>query len=241
METTQLHAALLSLIERARTAQRAWIADLSDAERDTPGSPEQWSAKDVLAHITFWQEVACARLAAARDGSAPPTFGDFQLVNERIFEERRARPWAQTIGDAEQANATLAEHVRALDAEALTNPQQFAWANGRALLPGIVSNGFWHPLEHVARFYVGRGEPARAADLLEQAVVQEPALGALPDERGKALYNLACFYATTGQPGRALPLLPEALRLQPDLVEWSKQDSDLDELRTLPEFQALYQ
>ena len=55
-----------------------------------------------------------------------------------------------------------------------------------------------------------------------------------------ALYNLACFYATTGQPDKALPLLPEALRLRPDLVEWSKEDSDLDTLRDMPAFQALY-
>ena len=80
-----------------------------------------------------------------------------------------------------------------------------------------------------------------ASELLEKAVVQEQALGTLPNDRGAALYNLACFYATTGQPDKALPLLPQALRLRPDLVEWSKQDSDLDVLRDLPAFKALYE
>ena len=34
--------------------------------------------------------------------------------------------------------------------------------------------------------------------------------------------------------------LAEALRLNPDLIEWSKQDSDLDSIRDDPAYQALY-
>ena len=40
---------------------------------------------------------------------------------------------------------------------------------------------------------------------------------------------------------QALALLPEALRLQPDLVEWSKEDTDLSSLHDLPAYQALYE
>jgi hypothetical protein len=59
--------------------------------------------------------------------------------------------------------------------------------------------------------------------------------------RGEALYNLACFYAVSGQADRALALLPEALRLRPDLIEWSKEDTDLVSLHSLPGYQALYE
>jgi hypothetical protein len=59
--------------------------------------------------------------------------------------------------------------------------------------------------------------------------------------RGEALYNLACFYAVNGQADQALALLPEALRLQPDVVEWSKEDPDLVSLHGLPAYQALYE
>src|SRR5204863_7346109 len=116
--------------------------------------------------------------------------------------------------------AALTEQVRSIAVPLLTDPQHFAWANGQALSANILGNGFWHPLEHIARFYADHGEPEQASELLERAVVQEKALGALPGDRGAALYNLACFYATTGQADKALPLLPEALQLRPDLVEW---------------------
>jgi len=52
---------------------------------------------------------------------------------------------------------------------------------------------------------------------------------------------LACFYAANGQLEQALVILPEALRLQPDLVEWSKEDADLISLHNLPAYQALYE
>lgn len=240
METTPVQQALLGLLERANAAQRAWIAGLGDAEQNTAGTAEEWSAKDILAHITFWEQVTCERLAAARSGAEPRDLGDFQPINERIFEERRAQPWEQVRADSEQTYAALTEQVRAIDEQTLTDPQRFAWANGRALTASILGNGFWHPLEHVARFYTANGDPERAADLLDRAVVREKALEQLPSDRGAALYNLACFYATTAQADRALPLLPEALRLRPDLVEWSKEDSDLDTLRDMPAFKALY-
>lgn len=241
METTQVHGALIGLLERAYETQSAWIRGLSDAERNAIGTPEQWSAKDMLAHITFWQQVTVERLAAARRGEEPRAFGDFQPVNERIFEERRTQPWEQVLAGAERTYAALTEQVRAIDEQMLTDPQRFAWTRGQALSASILGNGFWHPLEHVARFYAARGEQERATELLEQAIVQEKALERLPNDRGAALYNLACFYATTGQPDKALPLLPEALRLRPDLVEWSKQDSDLDALRDVPAFKALFE
>ena len=61
-----------------------------------------------------------------------------------------------------------------------------------------------------------------------------------PRNHSLALYNLACFYATTGQHDRALSSLPEALQLNPDLIEWSKKDADLDSLRNDPAFGDLY-
>jgi len=61
----------------------------------------------------------------------------------------------------------------------------------------------------------------------------------LPEWYGAARYNLACFYALTGQLDRAVAELREALRLRPDLLEWSKQDTDLAALHELESYQAL--
>jgi DinB family protein len=47
------------------------------------------------------------------------------------------------------------------------------------------------------------------------------------------------YSARGGRPGQAIQALREALTVNPSLVESMRKDSDLDSLRTLPEFQAL--
>ena len=231
--------ALLALIDRAYAAQNEWVAGLSDAERELVGTPERWSAKDMLAHITFWQQVMIDRLNMVRRGETPTLFGDFQPVNERIFDERNTHSWQQVRDEAAAAYAAAGEHVRTFDTATLTERDRFAWNHNEPLVSNILSNSYWHPLEHAARFAIERGDNAHAIALMDDAIVNEPALAVFPHDRATALFNLACLYATTGLPAQALALLPESFALRPDLIEWSKQDSDLDSIRDTPEFQEL--
>jgi adenylate cyclase len=58
--------------------------------------------------------------------------------------------------------------------------------------------------------------------------------------QGNQRYNLACFYALHNRPQQAIDLLEESFAKNSALIDWSKEDSDLDSLRELPRFQALY-
>ncbi len=100
-----------------------------------------------------------------------------------------------------------------------------------------MGNGFEHPVVHFADHYRRRGEPARAVQLYEAcaAVVAD-----WPEWYGSTRYNLACFYALCGQIDKAIAELRAALQLRPDLLEWSKQDSDLASLHDDPAYQTLY-
>ena len=102
----------------------------------------------------------------------------------------------------------------------------------------ILDNSVWHPQSHIADFYVKRGKLEKATQM--QEALTEKLKGSPPWE-STAAYNLACFYALNGMKEKAIPKLKEAFKLMPDLLEWSKQDSDLNSLRELPEFKALYQ
>ncbi len=239
MTLSNEQSALLALIDRAYAAQNAWIASLSDAERELVGTPERWSAKDMLAHVTFWQQVMIDRLNMVGRGETPTLFGDFQPVNERVFAERNALPWQQVLDEAAAAYAAASEHVRTFDTATLTERDRFAWNHNEPLVSNVLSNSYWHPLEHAARFSIERGDSAGAIALMDDAIVNQAALAVFPHDRATALFNLACLYATNGLPAQALALLPESLALRPDLIEWSKQDSDLDSIRDTPEFQEL--
>jgi tetratricopeptide (TPR) repeat protein len=64
-------------------------------------------------------------------------------------------------------------------------------------------------------------------------------LTVLGASRALLLYDMACLLTGGGEYDRALDLLEEALQLDPHLVEWCRQDPDLNELRGVPRFQKL--
>ena len=241
MEPTQLTASLIELFGRAQSDQRELLAALSDAERAAIGTADHWSIKDTVLHIAFWKNRQVERLAAAARGETPVELEHYEQVNARVFEEWRARPWQAVIDESERVFEALVAQVRDFDPAALIDPKRYEWQNGRALLSSVVGNGFWHPESHIAQCYIDRGDLPRATRMQEELTEQLGQYGDQLVPRGEALYNLACFYAVNGLADQALALLPEALRLQPDVVEWSKEDPDLVSLHGLPAYQALYE
>jgi tetratricopeptide (TPR) repeat protein len=171
-------------------------------------------------------------------GDEPPNTDDYLAINDVHFEDHRDRSWADTLAETERVYRAMRDQAQYLSAEDLTDPQRFAQTKGRALVRTIVGNGFVHPEQHLAQLYVERGEIKRATQLQEEVATL---LEDIPEERSSARYNLACFYALSGQTAQALTELAAALKSNPDLIEWSKQDSDLDSLRNEPAYQALYQ
>ncbi len=229
---------LLDLLQRTRVDQQVLIDELTDAERDAIGTREHWSFKNILSHIAAWVQHNADGLAAAQQGEEQPLSDDVDRINADIFDATHDRPWPQVLADIDRAYDELIAHVQAMADDDLTDPDRFAWRRGRSWARSIVGNTYWHPESHLALFRVERGELARANQM--QVAVTE-ALLALPEWRNVARYNLACFYALTNQRDKALVELRESLQINPDLIEWSKQDTDLDSLRGDPEFQVLYQ
>ena len=229
---------LIALLDRAYVDLQAFDATLSDADRAATGTLEHWAIKDVISHNAMWQRRSIERLNAIVRGEEPPNADDYLGLNDAHFEAYRDRSWADTLAEAEETYRALVALTQSLSVEALTNPQHFALANGRALAQSIIGNGFTHPEAHLAQLYVERGQREHANQVqLEVTALLE----AIPEERKAARYNLACYYALSGQKAQALAELAQALTTNPDLIEWSKQDSDLNSLRDDPAYQALYQ
>ena len=241
MESNQLKTGVIDLFGRAQSDQRELLAALSDDERAAIGTADHWSVKDMVLHIAFWKNRQVERLAAAARGETPVELEHYEQVNARVFEEWRERSWQAVSDESERVFDALVAQVRAFDSAALVDPNRYAWQKGRSLLSSLVGNGFWHPESHIAQCYIDRGDLPRATRMQEALTEQLGQYGDQLAPRGEALYNLACFYAANGQADRALALLPEALRLQPDLVEWSKEDTDLVSLHDSPAYQALYE
>jgi predicted Zn-dependent protease len=87
---------------------------------------------------------------------------------------------------------------------------------------------------------MARGQGGYATKLQEEAAALLAELSENSSWQGIIRYNLACHYALIGETDRAIEGLREALLLNPELTEWSKQDSDLASIRDAPGYQALY-
>lgn len=231
MEHPSLKPLLRDLLTFAQTAQATFVRELSEAERAAIGTSAHWSARDHLAHLTFWKQEDCVLLAALARSETPSSAGDTDTLNKRVFEEQRERSWEAILLDAQQVQAALLASVERLSEDDLaatdwlpptgagesTNPES------QPLWDLLLSHGFWHPLEHLTQFYLERNEVLRATQLQHAWVdqVNQPEVPAAL--RGIGLATLASFYLLTQRPSSAQEPLRQALAFHPALAHFFAQ------------------
>lgn len=241
MADTARKSALKDLILKAQAEQRTFWDKLSHARRTAQGTPDHWAPKDVAAHIIVWNDRLAAELEAAARGDVPARFEDYNEANRQVFEANRERSWEELLVYEEKVSARLVAAVDGLPEELLGDPERFEWTNGRPLWWRVGFTVCFHTLDHLSKLCLEWGESHRAQQLQERIVQDMGQLDESDSWHGTITYNLACFYALSDQPDRALGELRRAFGLNPWLIDWSKEDTDLDSLRELDEFQALYE
>jgi rhodanese-related sulfurtransferase len=243
MSDTVGKSSILALLRFAREQEQLMVERLSADERGERGAPERWAAKDYLANILVWKELQTEKLSAALRGETPPVWRDPEVVhqiNNDGFLRFRDRDFQEVQTEGERVYQALIAQVERLSEEELNDPHHFAWLEGEPLRGETMGNGVWHPCNQIAAFYLQSGRRHDALQLQEDLLAAVRCANMPPENLGVVLYNHACFYALNGWPDQALQLLPEALRLRPTLIEWSRNDSDLDGLRADPAFQAIF-
>lgn len=242
MSDNQIKPIILGLLHHAYRDEVEMINSLTEDERTQPGSPDQWSAKDIISHIGTWRQRQADKLAAAVRGEEPPRWNDDDSVNQinaDDFEEHKDDSWQEVRQEAEQAYGNLVGQIHSMDGADLMATDRYPWQQGKPLWKVTLANGLWHPYEHLTKFYQRRGDTRRAVEINE-GLVDALRKANVPDSlQGDTLYNMACMYALSEQGDKALELLTEAMRRNPDLKGWAKQDPDLKSLSSRPEFQTL--
>src|SRR5262249_22997038 len=107
----ELKQRLLALIAEAREEQLVFLQGLSPRERAAVGSPDNWSAKDLIGHIGAWWERQGSRFAQVACGDQPDTFDWSDGENAETFATNQSRPWEAVVDDVASAYATLREAV----------------------------------------------------------------------------------------------------------------------------------
>ncbi|HSV86840.1 MAG TPA: ClbS/DfsB family four-helix bundle protein [Levilinea sp.] len=230
---------LLKLLSLAHQEENQFVDSLSDEEKNEMGRMDYWSAKDTLAHNTFWKQRRADQIAAP-DNPTLTGFRDFDQINAQVYVENHRLTWSNVLENAREAYQYLAARVEALDPYDLHNPDLYPWLNGRPLWRMVANSGYNHPLNHIAGYHYRRDRVQQASDMQEATAARLQEFDDDPEWCGIILYNLACFYATTARPQQAVQRLKSALRLSPGLVEWAQQDIDLAILSGTAQYEELF-
>lgn len=232
-------ARLIEFVEQGQVEILRFAGTLNAAERSASGKADDWAARDILAHVAFWKQRSAERLAYARQQQVLSDQLDETSMNAKIFAQYSTSPWSEIEDLLFRSHRMLMEQVNALTGEELTVPGYFPTLGSAAAWRNIAGNGYLHPMAHITPEYIRRGDTAYADELKDREMRLVSSLDDSPEWQATNQYNLACYYALRGDRESALANLEPSLRLNPGLIEWSQQDTDLISLHQDAEFIAI--
>lgn len=120
-----ISAQLIQELDEARAKMRE-IATLAgeNAQIYTP-----WKMKEVLAHLTGWDDATIAALQAHARGEVPSTPAErgIDFYNAQTVSTREELPYAHIVREWERTREQLKEVLRALPEEKFDKPLVYPW------------------------------------------------------------------------------------------------------------------
>ena len=115
-------AQLLEVMHTARSNWEALLAEAGEERLTEPGVEGNWSLKDIIAHITYFEKWAADNVMAFRTGAPrpQPEYPGLEVdeENARIYERLRAKPLAEVLQESQasfQRSIEAAQGLRDAD------------------------------------------------------------------------------------------------------------------------------
>jgi tetratricopeptide (TPR) repeat protein len=234
--SSELRSKALDAIQSARRFYEMFDASLSDDQRNAQGSftpYTNWSAKDVLGHVSFWDAEMLNRFETVGRGDKYEFNQTDDEANSGAYEARKDWSWDQVWQASRTTLDQLETYITNASDEVLEKISE-----RRPVWMQIENSALAHGGAHFSDYELAQNNLERAEALHDHVIASYDASRGTAG-RGTAVYNKACLYAKNGMKEKAMPLLTEALTSVPDLREWAKQDTDMESLHTDPDFLAL--
>ncbi len=109
---------LLRRLDAAWAAFQESYSGLSDAELMERGVTGDWSVRDILAHVSTWEEEALKHLPLILEGGTPPrysvAYGGIDAFNARMTAEKAHRSLSAVRRELDETHRRLADFVQAV-------------------------------------------------------------------------------------------------------------------------------
>jgi len=119
---------LLKQLETAWAGLEESYAGLSDSQLTEPGVMDTWSVKDILAHVTTWEEEALKYLPLIITGGRPPRYrqyGGIDAFNAQMTEQKRGLALSEVLRQLDETHRRLIDYIRSVPEEHFTRETRF--------------------------------------------------------------------------------------------------------------------
>ena len=147
-------AKLLAEIQAERQSLEAVLAELSEDQMLVTGVIDDWTVKDLLAHIAVWEQRMVSWVAQAVRGEVPEmlppgmTWDDLDEWNEETYQKHRHRALEEVLVDFRQSYSQALQAAQGIGEQDLIDADRYPWREGRPLWMMVAANTSWHYKEH---------------------------------------------------------------------------------------------
>jgi hypothetical protein len=102
---------------------------LSDSQLLEPGVTGAWSVRDILAHVTTWEEEALKYLPLILEGGKPPrysvSYGGIDAFNARMTEKKSGLSLAEVLRQLDDTHRRIIGLIQGAPEDQLTRETRF--------------------------------------------------------------------------------------------------------------------
>lgn len=152
-------ADLLRDLAAARAAFDAVLAEAGQARLTEPGAVGEWSAKDVVAHVTWAVRETVGMLEAQALVGSPLWRKSQEERNQAVYRQNRERPLEHVLTESRNAHQALIEHTEEASEPDLLQADWFAalgegWTPARVIRANATDH-YVHHTEDLQRWLAG--------------------------------------------------------------------------------------
>ena len=116
-------SSLLCRIQKDREALATLWSGLTEEQMIRRPSPqEDWSVKDVIAHITWWEGFIKERVTNLVNGAKSEPVEHHDVLNARAYEQHKDRPLAEVLAEFDTNWLRLEALLSSLNDKQLNTP-----------------------------------------------------------------------------------------------------------------------
>lgn len=119
---------LFQKLEQAWTALKESYVGLSEAQLTEPGVMGEWSVKDILAHVTTWEQEALKYLPLILSGGRALRyiqFGGIDAFNAQMAAQKRGMALSEVLRQLEETHRQLLDYLQSVPEEHFTRETPF--------------------------------------------------------------------------------------------------------------------